>query len=139
MGGGGEMLAKKILAGIFAVTILLKLIIGVTNPNLWIGAVEALLGQHALLMIIYLVLMVITGYYAFSTLDMIDIAVVMFFTSLLIAISIIPYSALLLKLRGEIISIGVGKAWFAVLIWGALAVAVLYQVFSQSRTQPRKE
>jgi hypothetical protein len=133
------MLAKKILAGIFAVIILLKLIIGIANPNLWMGAVEVLLGQHALLMIIYLVLLAITGYYVFSTFNMIDLAVVMLFTSLLTAISILPYSALMLKLREEIISIGMGKAWFAVLIWGALAVAVLYRVFSPRGAQPRKE
>jgi hypothetical protein len=131
------MLAKRILAGIFAVTILLKLIIGIINPNLWSSAVEALLGQHALIMIIYLALLALTGCYVFSNLDLIDLAVAMFFTSLLIAISILPYAAALLKLREEIISIGVGKAWLAVLLWGALAVAVLCKVFSPGRGQSR--
>ena len=127
------MVAKKILAGIFAVMILLKLIILVTNPHLWMGAVEALLGQQPLVMIIYLVLIIITGYYVFSSLDLIDLAVTMFFTSLLIAISIIPYAGILLKLREEIIRIGVGQAWLALLLWGALAVAVLCKIFSPSR------
>ncbi len=133
------MLAKRILAGFFAVIILLKLIIGVINPNLWIDAVEAFMGQHALVMIIYLVLIIITGYYVFSTLDLIDIAVAMFFTSLLIAISIIPYSSAFLKLREEIISIGVGKAWLAAALWGALAVAILYKIFSPARPRLRKD
>ncbi len=126
------MRGKKILAGIFAVTILLKLIVGFTSPTLWMGAVEALLGQQTLLMIVYLGLMMITGYYVFSSLDLIDIAVVMFFTSLLIALSILPYSASMLKLREEIIRVGMGKAWFAGLIWGVLALAVLYRIFSKS-------
>lgn len=131
------MLAKRILAGIFAVTILLKLIIGIINPNLWSGAVEALLGQHTLIMIIYLTLLALTGYYVFSNLDLLDLAAAMFFTSLLIAIGILPYAPALLKLREEIISIGIGKAWLAVLLWGALAVAMLYKAFSSGRGQLR--
>ena len=131
------MLGKRILAGIFAVMILLKLIIGITNPNLWSGAVEALLGQKTSVMIVYLALLIVTGYFVFSKIDLIDLAVTMFFTSLLIAISIIPYAGVLLKLREEIITIGVGKAWLAVALWGALAVAVLYKIFSPSRRQWR--
>jgi len=123
------MLAKRILAGIFAVTILLKLIFLAVKPNLWIGAVEVFLGQEALVTLIYLVLIAITGYYLFSTLDLMDIAVVMLFTSLLIGLTIIPYAGALLKVREEI-SVGPAKAWLAWLLWGALAVAVLYKVFS---------
>ena len=56
------MLAKRILAGIFAVTILTKLIFLAFNPNLWAGAVQTLIGHQSLIMLIYLVLLVITGY-----------------------------------------------------------------------------
>jgi hypothetical protein len=133
------MMAKKILASIFAVVILLKLIIWIMNPGAWMGGVEWLLGHNVLLMSIYLALIIITGYYALSSVDLIDIAVVMFLTSLLVAISLVPYSATLLKLREEIVTVGLGQAWLAVLIWGALAVAVLYRVFSPSRAQLRKE
>jgi len=132
------MLAKRILAGIFAAVILLKLLFLVTNPHLWMGMVESLLGHQALVMIIYLILMVITGYYVFSTLDLIDIAVVMFFTSALLALSILPYAAMLPKLRDEIISIGIGRAWLAMLPWGILAAAVLFKVFSPGGNQSRK-
>lgn len=131
------MLAKRILAGIFAGIILLKLLFWVINPNLWMGALEELLKEQALVMIIYLGLMIITGYYMFAHLNLIDIAVVMFFTSILMALSILPYASSLLKLREEIMSIGMGKAWLAVLLWGALAVAVLYRVFSPGRVQSR--
>jgi hypothetical protein len=131
------MSAKKILAGIFAVIILVKLIILVTMPHLWMGAVEALLGHQTPVTAIYLVLLVITGYYVFASLDIIDIAVTMFFTSMLLAVSILPYASVLLKMRGEIMGIGLGKAWLALLLWGALAVAVLYKIFSTERGQFR--
>jgi len=133
------MLAKRILAGIFAVVVLLKLIILAINPHLWAGAVQALQGHQALATLIYLVLIAITGYYVFSTLDLLDIAVAMFFISMLIALSIIPYAGAMLKLPEEIISIGVGQAWLSVVLWGALAVAVLYKIFSPSRGPRRQE
>ncbi|MFZ5452411.1 MAG: hypothetical protein ACOZF2_11170 [Thermodesulfobacteriota bacterium] len=133
------MSAKRILAGIFAVVILLKMLFWITNPHLWMGVVESLLGHQALVTIIYLGLLVITGYYAFSTLDLIDIVVVMFFTSTLIAIGTLPYASLLLKLRDEITSIGLGKAWLALLLWGALAVAVLYKVLAPAGNQSRQK
>ena len=127
------MLAKRILAGIFAVTILLKLIFLAVNPHLWAGAVLAIQGHQALIMLIYLALLVITGYYAFFSLDMINIAVVMLFTSLLMAFTMTPYLSALPKLPEEIINMGLGKAWLAMLIWGALAVAVLFKVLTPGR------
>jgi 4-amino-4-deoxy-L-arabinose transferase-like glycosyltransferase len=131
------MLGKKILAGIFAVMILLKIMVLVINPNLWMGAVAELLKQPTTVMIIYLGLLVVTGFYIFSQLNLLDIALVMFFTSMLLALSILPYAGVLLKMREEIISIGLGKARLALLLWGALAVAVLYKVFSPTRRQWR--
>ena len=126
------MLGKKILAGIFAAIVLSKLILLLIKPNLWIGAAEVLLAHTDLVVGIYLALILITGYFVFSTLDLIDVAVAMFFGSLLTALSILPYADTLFKLREEV-SVGMGKAWLAALIWGALAVAVLYKVFSPSR------
>ena len=126
------MLGKKILAGIFAAIVLLKLILLLIKPNLWIGAAEVVLEHNDLIVGIYLALILLTAYFIFSTLNLIDVAVVMLFTSLLTALALLPYSTALFKLREEI-SVGVGKSWLAVLIWGALAVAVLYKVFSPDR------
>ena len=129
------MSAKKILAVIFAAVILIKLLFWIIAPNLWMGLVDSLLGHQTLVTVIYLALLVITGYYAFSTLDLFDIVVVMFFTSILIAIGTLPYASLLLKFRDQITSIGLGKAWLALLLWGALAVVVLYKVFYADRKE----
>jgi hypothetical protein len=84
-------------------------------------------------MVIYLVLLVITCSYIFTSLDLVDVAVVMFFTSILVGLSLIPYSASLLKVQEEVITVGFGKVWFVVIIWAAFAVAVLYRVFSSKK------
>lgn len=127
------MLAKRILAGLFALIILLKLLVGLTNPHKWLDLTGVLLGHHLIVTGIYLILLIITGYYIFSSLKLIDIALVMFFTSLLVGLSLVPYAALLLKMSEEIAALGLGQAWLAIVLWGAIAVAVLYEVLSKRR------
>jgi len=128
-----KMLAKKILAGVFAALILLKLLFLLISPGKWMGLAAVFLGHHAVLWAVYLALIVIVGYYIFSSLDLIDIALVMFFTSLVVGITLIPYSASLLKVGGEIAAGGLGRQWLPALIWGALGVAVLYRLFSSQK------
>jgi uncharacterized membrane protein len=124
------MLGKKILAVVFAGLTLIKLAFLLTSPEKWLGVAQAFWGHSAVVMGIYLVLLVITGYFIFTSLDLIDVAVVMLFTSLLMGLSLIPYSGSLLKVQEEIVTVGIGKAWLSLIIWVAIAVAVLYRVFS---------
>ncbi len=126
------MLVKKILAGLFALVILLKLAIVLLSPQQWMGFAGTLPEHYGLVTAIYLILLVITGYYI-SHLDLIDIALVMFFTSILVGLALLPYATLLLSLNQQIIAIGIGNAWLTIVIWGALALAILYRVFSRER------
>jgi hypothetical protein len=79
---------------------------------------------------IYLALLVITGYFIFTSLDLMDVAVVMLFTSALVGLTLMPYEGSLLKVGQEIGSMGLGKAWLALVIWVAIAVMVLYRIFA---------
>ncbi len=124
------MSGKKILAGIFAVVILLKVIVGLANPGGWTGLANVFLEHQVILIAVYLGLLLITGYYIFTSLDFIDVAVVMFFTSILVGLSVIPYWASLPRLQAEIVTAGFGKAWLSLVIWVFIAVAVLYRLFS---------
>jgi hypothetical protein len=129
------MLGKKILAGIFAALILIKLAFLLISPDKWLGATQAFMGHYALMMGVYLVLLVITGYVVFTRLDLLDVAVVMLFTSILLGLSLVPYLASLPQLREAIISAGLGKVWLASIIWAAVAVAVLYRIFAGKKGQ----
>ena len=124
------MLGKKILAGIFAALVLIKLAFLLISPGQWLGATQAFLGHYALMMGIYLVLLVITGYVVFTRLDLIDVAVVMLFTGILLGLSLIPYLAAMPKLPEVIVSVGLAKVWPSWIIWAAIAVAVLYRIFA---------
>jgi len=127
------MLGKKILAVIFAAAILIKLAFLLVSPEGWVGATQAFLGHYAGMMGFYLVLLVITGYFVFTSLDLIDVAVVMLFTSILLGLSLIPYVASAPQLPETIVRVGFAKAWPAWILWAAIAAAVLYRVFSARR------
>jgi len=127
------MSAKKVLATIFAGLTLVKLLALLFTPDKWLNLTRLLLRHQVILNYVYLVLLAIIGYLIFSSLNLIDIALVMFFTSLLTGLFLLPYSAPMFKLGEAMAAIGLAKAWLPLVIWGALAVAVLAKVFSKKR------
>jgi hypothetical protein len=128
------MSGKEILAVIFAGLTLLKIVFGLINPGTWMGLSAAFLGHYNLVMGIYLGLLLITGYYIFTSLDLIDVAVVMLFTSTLVGLTLIPYTGAMVKMGEEIGVQGLGRAWLGLLLWVVIAGAVLYRVFSSPKT-----
>jgi hypothetical protein len=129
------MLGKKILAVIFAALTLIKLAFLLISPEGWLGATQAFLGHYTLMIAIYLALLAITGYVVFTRLDLIDVAVVMLFTSALLGLSLVPLLASIPQLREAIVSVGFAKFWPPLIIWAAVAVAVLYRVFASRKGQ----
>jgi hypothetical protein len=127
------MLGKKIIAVIIAALTLIKVAFLLISPEKWLGMAQAFMGHTALVMVVYLILLAITGYFIFTSIDIIDIFVVMGFTALLVGLSLLPYAASLQTTTQEIAATGIGKAWLALLIWVALAIAVLYRVFAKER------
>jgi hypothetical protein len=127
------MLGERILAGIFAVLILIKLALLAINPKIWLGMAQAFLGHASVVMVFYLILLAISGYFIFTTVDLIDVAVVMLFTGLLVGLSLIPYAASFPKVSQDIVAVGFGRAWVAWVLWVAIAVAVLVRLFAKER------
>jgi hypothetical protein len=127
------MSGKEILAIIFAGLILIKIVFGLISPGTWMGLSAAFLGHYNLVLGIYLGLLVVTGYYVFTSLDLIDVAVVMLFTSTLVGITLIPYTGSMVKMGEEIGVQGFGKAWSGLLLWVAIAGAVLYRIFASKK------
>ena len=127
------MSAKKVLATIFAGLTLLKLLALWLTPDKWLNLTRLLLRHQIILNYVYLALLAIIGYLIFSSLNLIDIALVMLFTSLLTGLTLLPYSTSMFKLGEAMAAIGLAKAWLPLVIWGAVAVAVLAKVFSKRR------
>jgi len=135
--GERTMLGKKILAVIFAAAILIKLTFLLVSPASWLGATQAFLGHYNTMIIIYLVLLAITGYFVFTRLDLIDVAVVMLFTSTLLGLSLIPYVVSVPQLPEAIVKVGIARVWPAWILWAAIAVAVLYRVLGSQKGRKR--
>jgi hypothetical protein len=127
------MIAKKILASIFAVLILVKLAALLIIPGKWMSFGRVFMEHHLMATWIYVVLLAITGYFIFSGLNLIDIALVMLFTSLLTGLTLLPYSTQMMQLGDAMTTIGLGKAWLSLVIWGAIAAAVLLKLLSKRR------
>jgi hypothetical protein len=127
------MTGKKILAVIFALLILVKVAFLLVNPGKWMGIAQTLASHTSEVTIGYLIALAVIGYFIFTSMDIIDVAVVMLFTGLLVGLNLIPYAASLHTTMQKIATVGVSRAWLALLIWVAIAVAVLVRVFAKAR------
>ncbi len=120
------MAALETLAAIFAILVLVKLLFVIISPKSWMKLTEAVWKNGTLLGIICLVLSAVVGYYIFASISIVQVAAVMLFTSLLIAVAWAPYPNAVLKLR-KVVSLK--KSWLSVLIWLAIAIWTLYAIF----------
>ena len=87
------MAGKKILAVIFAALVLIKLAFLLIMPQQWLSMAQTFLGYSAALTAFYLIALIVTGYFIFTTMNLVDVAVVMLFTGLLVGLNLIPYAA----------------------------------------------
>ncbi len=129
------MLGEKILAVIFAALVLIKLVLLLIMPQQWLGMAQTFLGYSAALTAFYLIALIITGYFVFTTMNLVDVAAVMLFTGLLVGLSLVPYAASLLPVVQQVAAAGLGRAWLSWFIWIAIALAVLYRVFARQEEQ----
>ncbi|MCX5886160.1 MAG: hypothetical protein NT096_09675 [Proteobacteria bacterium] len=123
----------EILAVVFAVLVLLKLLFVAVNPKVWMKGVDSIVSNYAFTTIVYVLLTVIIGYIIFKSLSIVQVAAVMLFTSVLIGLTMVPYLDKLLALGKEIVgtrSEMFRRAWLAIVIWAGIAVWTLYAVFA---------
>ncbi len=125
------MTSIEVLATIFAVLVLVKLAFIRTNPKAWMNFAQPILRNSVVALLVYLVLAAVVGYFIFSSMTIVQVGAVMLFTSLLMGVSLAPYSQVILKVGHEILTEGVGKAWLSMLIWTGIPLWVLYGVLIQ--------
>lgn len=128
------MTALEIIATIFATLILVKLVVVLMDPRVWIDKVaKPLLGNPPMATAVYAILAVVVGYYVFATLNIVDVAAVMAFTALVMGVGMIPYAKTLLKAAEEMSGTRsdlLRNAWLPILVWGGIALWVLASVLA---------
>ena len=134
------MSAIEIIAIIFALFILLKISIVLINPHGWFKVSDSIFRNTILVTIVYLIIAVIVGYYIFHSFSITQVAAVMLFSSILIGLGLLPFSETLLTIRDEMRgskSDILRKTWLTLLIWTAIALWTLYEVFSRKFFAPK--
>ena len=118
----------EILAIIFAVLVLVKLLFVLIKPGAWMSFVGFLYKNTIVITTVYVVLAVLVGLYIFASFNIVQVAAVAVFISLLMGIGFAPFSQKLIAMNNEVIEER-GKAWLAMLIWAAIAIWTLWVVF----------
>ncbi len=125
------MTSIEVLATIFAVLVLVKLVFIRTNLKAWMNFAQTILRNSVAALLVYLVLAAVVGYFIFSSMTIVQVGAVMLFTSLLMGVGLAPYSQVILKVGEEMLTEGVGKASLSMLIWTGISLWVLYGVLIQ--------
>lgn len=120
----------EILALIFAVAVIIKLVIVSLSPKGWKGFVKSLYGNPTLLAVFELILAGIVFYYLIQELSLVQIFACLVLGALLTGMTFAVYGKELMPvfqkmLNGNILK----KAWLPILVWLALAIWVLKEIF----------
>lgn len=124
------MTSIEILALIFALFILIKLIVVAISPKKWITFSKAALRNKGPIYVVYIILTIIVGYFVLNSLSIVEVGAVMLLVSLLAALSFLPYAKKLIVFSDEIMNGVFKKSWLVIIIWIVLALWILYSVFT---------
>ncbi|MDD3579934.1 MAG: hypothetical protein PHW74_02805 [Desulfobacca sp.] len=126
------MIFIKILAVLFAVAVLTKIILLAFRRNFLFQISEKFLQDRQRAMKIYGIGAAIVGLPVLLYIDIVEVAAVMLWTSLLIGLGLLSCGDLLSKYLEEIKQINLANLWWLLGIWGVWAIYVLLAVFSSA-------
>ena len=119
----------EIIALVLAVFVLLKILILMAKPKLWLNLSGKLIRNKGLFTLVALILVALTGYSVLKNVDIVTVGAVMAFTASLMALGAAPYSKTILETHEKIGENAIRKSWLSVIAWVVLAVWMLYALF----------
>lgn len=129
------MNAIELLAWIFVIGVLFKLVAILFKPADWSKVVETMVQKQALATLILLALVLIVGYFVLANLAAAQIAAVMLLTGLLTSVAMIPYWKDLAGAAKETMTTRtqiLARNWLGMLIWAAVVVYLIYGLLGSS-------
>jgi len=122
------MTPVEILSVIFAILILIRALLLLVSPKIALKRAEFFLNKPALLMVIYIIFIVVIGYFVISALGIVNTFAALVLGASLIGLILVidpkaamKFSKAMVKNRKKLLSVMV--------IWVVLAIWVLYAVF----------
>ena len=126
------MTPNEIIATILSVLILLKLVVFYLSPNSLKNLQKKMLANVKNTQIVYIVAILIVGYYVLQSLSPVDIGAVLLLSGLLIGLNFVsmpkPFEAMLDSFWRNRKSIS-KKIWWIWVIWVAIAAYILWSIF----------
>jgi len=123
--------ALEIIALIFAVGVIIKLLIVSFSAKSWLGFVKGLYSKPMLLMLVELVLAIIVFYYLIQAMTLVQIIGGVLLGALLTGMTLAVYSKELMPAVMKMLKNGfLKKAWLPVLVWLVLAIWTLKEIFT---------
>jgi hypothetical protein len=123
------MTPLEIIAIIFAFGILVKLVFVHFKPQSWMNFAEKIYHKNGIAALVYLVLIVIVGYYVFQVMNIVHIISVMTLTALLMGLTFLLYAPDFMKLGRKMMKSSV-RFWPISVLWALIALYTLYVVFT---------
>ncbi|MDP6293317.1 MAG: hypothetical protein QF486_03490 [Candidatus Woesearchaeota archaeon] len=125
------MTPLEIIATVFAVIILVKLVLIMINPSGWMKMVKPLyVQQKNTIMFVYAVLAIVLGYYIFQSMSIVQVSAVMFFTAALMGLAVAPHGKDILALADSIVKRRIqGLCWISFAVWVLIALWTLKAIF----------
>jgi hypothetical protein len=125
------MTPVEIIALILAIAVIVKILVVSFSPKTWLNAVaKPLYKNPVLLVIVELLLAGVVFYYLLQELTVVQIVACTFFGALLTGMTFAVYSKETLSLAEKMLrSKLLKKAWLPILVWLALAIWALKEIF----------
>ena len=116
---------------VFAILVIIKLLVCSFNPKAWLKFAKGLYKNGVVLFIVELILAAILFYYLFMELSIIYIMAVIVLGALLTGMSFAIYNKETIAWGSKILKGKTlwNKAWLPILIWLALSIWVLIELF----------
>lgn len=125
--------AIDVLAVIFSLLILVKIsVILIAGPKVWMRVPQILLKYKQMMVLVYSLGILITGYYLFTALSVTELMAALLFCLLLLGVSLVAYYECILKTAQKLMSTRksvLKQFWLQLIFWTVLAVLVLWEVF----------
>ena len=121
-------MAVEIIALIFAIAVIVKLIFFLAAPKAMMKWVKYVTKSAYVLTVVYLVALVVVGYFVFAEMSVIQVVAGGMFILPLFALTMAAYPKMFETLVSEMMK-NLKKSWLPWLLWVALALWVLYALF----------
>ncbi|RJQ21713.1 hypothetical protein C4580_02035 [Candidatus Woesearchaeota archaeon] len=126
------MMWFEVMAFVIAALVVVKLAVVLTNPRKWMVVVRAVYGNPRVSQVVAAVLAAASLWYLLKIMSIVHIFAVLFFLSMVMVVGACAYGRELVSFAERMLKEKdiVQRSWLAIVIWLALSLWALWQIFA---------